>query len=441
MDKQLLITYGIPALGGLLALLFLGLCLVAGRRQRLVSDLPTCKTTGVFIGLVEVKGTAEAEEPVISFLAETRCVSYRWQVDEHWSRTVVETYTDSEGRSQTRTRTESGWTTVAQDGEAIAFYLKDDRGVIRIQPEKAKIEPQTVFDHTCGPGDDLYYGKGPSRAVANSVHRRRFVEWAIPLHAPLFVVGHARERADVVAPEIAHDSDAEMFLISTRSEDQVRRGLAWQFWLCGVFAVAVGLGGFLIPDAIQNHPWQESVPKYVLVGAVLALGWLLSWVSMVYNSVIALRQRVRQAWSNVDVQLKRRHDLIPNLVEIVKGMRDYERTVQTELASLRTQLKATPPGAPGPDPQAARPMVGAIVERYPELKANRSFLNLHQNLVGTEERIALARGYFNEIASFYNTRLERLPDRFIAALGAAQPQALMTADQFERAPVEVHLAT
>src|SRR5580658_9092013 len=99
MDEQLLITYGLPALGGLLALLFFFLALRAGRRQRLVSDLPTSKTTGVFIGLVELKGTAEVEQPLTSYLAEQSCVYYQWNVDEHWSRTVIETYTDSEGRT------------------------------------------------------------------------------------------------------------------------------------------------------------------------------------------------------------------------------------------------------------------------------------------------------------------------------------------------------
>ena len=142
MDEKLLITYGFPAIGGLLALLFLFLALRAGRRQRLVSDLPTSKTTGVFIGLVELKGTAEAEQPLISFLAEQSCVYYQWQVDEQWSRVVTETYTDSEGRTQTRTRIESGSTTVAQGGDQIPFYLQDDCGIIRIQPEKAKVEPR-----------------------------------------------------------------------------------------------------------------------------------------------------------------------------------------------------------------------------------------------------------------------------------------------------------
>jgi hypothetical protein len=440
MDKQQLIIYGIPALGGLLALLLLGIARAAGRRHRLVSDLPTSKTTGVFIGLVELEGTAEAEEPVVSFLAEQPCVFYQWHVDEQWSRLVTETYTDAQGKSQTRTRTETGWTTVALGGDLIAFYLQDDWGVVLIRPEQAKVEPAGVFDHTCGRNDELYYGKGPAKAVAHSDHLRRFVEHAIPLHAPLYVVGQARERTDVVAPEIAYEKRAEMFVISTRSQDQVRRGLSWQFWLCGIFSVAFGIAGVVIPDAVQHHELTDHVLKYVLVGASCALAWLVAWIWMAYNSLVTLRQRVRQAWSNVDVQLKRRHDLIPSLVEIVKQMRDYEKNVQTELASLRTQLAATPPGQPGPDPHATTEVWGAIIERYPELTANSVFMKLHENLVDTEQRIALARGYFNDIATFYNTRLERIPDRFLAALGAMEPQMLMTADEFERAPVEVELA-
>ncbi len=177
----------------------------AGRRRRLVENLPTSKTTGVFIGLVELKGTAESASPLTSYLAEQPCVEYQWSVEEHWSRTVTETYTDSDGKTQTRTRHESGWTTVASGGEMIPFYLQDDCGVILVRPEGAKLEPAAMFDETVGRGDPLYYAKGPAGAVADSDHRRRFVERGIPLHAMLYVMGQARERQDVVAPEIAQD--------------------------------------------------------------------------------------------------------------------------------------------------------------------------------------------------------------------------------------------
>ena len=114
--------------------------------------------------------------------------------------------------------------------------------------------------------------------------------------------------------------------------------------------------------------------------------------------------------------------------------------MQTEVAALRGQLSATPPGEAGPDPHACLPMIRSIAERYPELKAQESFLKLQESLTDTEQRIALARSYFNEIANFYNTRVEIVPDRFLAAMGTFNPRVLMAAADFERAPVTVDLA-
>jgi len=170
------------------------------------------------------------------------------------------------------------------------------------------------------------------------------------------------------------------------------------------------------------------------------LALLLGWVWVVYNSLINLHHMVEQGWSQVDVQLKRRYDLIPNLVETVKGYRDYESEVQTLLAEIRTQTQATPPGMAGPNFKGVAPTLNVIIERYPELKANESFLRLQQALVDAEQRIALARDYFNNIATFYNTRLDIIPDRFVAALARLRPRALMAAADFERAPVQVQLA-
>ncbi len=440
MNDNPLAFVGIPAAAGLLALVALVFALRAGRRQRLVDTLPTCKTTGVFIGLVELNGTAEVEQPLVSYLTETRCVYQSWEIEESWSRTVTEHYTDSEGRSQTRTRTESGWTTIARGGDATPFYLHDDCGVVRVQPEGAKFEPQMALNRTCGRSDPLYYGKGPAGAIANSDHRRRFSEDVIALHAPLFVVGHAREREDVVAPEIAQDNQAPLFLISTCTERQVSRGFRLTFWLLGLLGLVFAAGALVVRDLATDRYPADDTAWLVGAGAGFLLAWLLGWTWMVYNSLVDLRERVRQAWANVDVQLKRRHDLIPAIVSLVSGLRDYERTVQGELAALRAQQQATAPGTPGPDPAAVLPLLRAVAEAYPDLKASESFLNLQRQLAGTEQRIALARSYFNDIATFYNTRLQAVPDRFVAAMGGLQPQALMAAADFERAPVEVTLA-
>jgi hypothetical protein len=429
-----------PVLGLLLGLLCLMASMRAGKRRRLVDNLPTSRTTGVFIGLVELKGTAEVEQPLVSYLAVQPCVQYAWSVQEHWSRTVTETYTDSNGKTQTRTRHESGWTTVASGGEMIPFFLKDTEGVIRILPMGATLQPMGMFDTTCGLGDALYYGKGPQGAVSNSDFRRRFCETGIPLHTPLYVMGQARERDDMVAAEIAEDKNAPMFLISTKSEEQVSSGFAWAYIGWGILGGILGLAGIFARERMLNIE-SPVVLAYALVAGGYAMAWFLAWVWMVYNSMVDLRQRVNQGWSQVDVQLKRRHDLIPNLVQTIQGLRDYEQNLQVELAALRAQSTATPPGEPGPDYRACSQTLVAVAERYPAIKAQESFLNLQKNLADTEQRIALARGYFNDIATFYNTRLEVIPDRFIAVLAGMKPQALMAANEFERAPVVVELAS
>jgi len=425
-------------LGGLGAIGCLIGAFRALRRKRLIDDVPTSKTQGVFIGLAELKGTAESEMPLTSYLAGTRCVQYAWQIDEHWSRTVHETYTDAQGHTQTRTRTESGWTKVAGDSQSIPFYLKDDTGVIRVVPEGATIHSITVFNETCSPNSDLYYGKGLAEAVPNSTHRRRFHETALPLHATLYVMGQARERKDVVAAEIANYKDAPMFVISTRTEKQLSTSHARWFWIWLILGIALAMGGtvgwsMLVKASIA---WQPLITA----GGGFAFALLLGWVWAVYNSLINLHHMVEQGWSQVDVQLKRRYDLIPNLLETVRGYRAYESEIQKLLAEMRTQTEATPPGVAGPDFKGIVPMLNVIVERYPELKANGSFLRLQQALVDTEQRIALARDYFNNIATFYNTRLGIIPDRFVAAMAGLRPQTLMTAADFERAPVRVQLA-
>ncbi|MFM7538760.1 MAG: GIDE domain-containing protein, partial [Planctomycetota bacterium] len=229
-----------------LALLPLWFWSRALRLRRLIQDLPTSKARGVFIGLVELKGTAEIEEPLTSYLAETACVQFGWSVSEEWRRVVTYTVTDKDGNSRTETRVESGWTTVASGGLASPFHLVDDTGSILVRPEGATIEGRSVFSETVTAFSDLYYGKGPPGGVVDSTGRRMFMESAVPLHAPVFVVGKARQREDVVAAEIAADPSAPMFLISTRSEEQVAGGHGWTIWLTGLLVLALPAGEWAI---------------------------------------------------------------------------------------------------------------------------------------------------------------------------------------------------
>lgn len=431
----------LPVIGALLAIASLIAAFRNGRRRRLLENLPTSKTSGVFIGLVELKGMAESAEPLTSYLAGAACVHYAWTVEEHWSRTVTTTETDSKGNTRTVTRHESGWTTVADGSEVIPFYLQDDCGVVLIQPESATIEPLKMFDETCTPLNSLYYGKGPAGAIGNSDFRRRFVENGISLNTNLFVVGQARERADIVAPEIAADKTAPLFLISTRTEEQVSSGMRWGARGWTIFGLLAAVGFTVWRDAALNIQPDSRLVIYAAIAFGYLFIGLLAWIWMLFNCLVDVRQRVRAAWALVDIQLKRRFDLIPNLVNCVQGFRDHEAQLQTELAALRNQLSATPPGVAGPDHGAVSSVVIGIAERYPELKANDSFLALQKTLSDTEQRIALARSYFNDIATHYNTRLETVPEKFVAALGAMKPQPLMSANEFERAAVKVDLTT
>ena len=397
------------------------------RRRRTIDDCPTSKTQGVFIGLSELKGTAECENPLTSYLAGQKCVYYKWQVDEHWSRT--------DGKNR-----QSGWKKVAGDVLSVPFYLKDDTGVIRILPYGAEVDGDRIFDEYCNRRDALYYDKGPRKAVSNSTHKRRFYEIAVPLHNRLYVIGQSRERKDIVAAEVAKDKSAPMFVISTRTEKQIRNRLLCWFWCFLILGLLCALGGTYAYMSTTNFSSAAEWQPFAIVGGAYVFVFIIGWVWNVYNSLINLRNRVKQGWSQVDVQLKRRYDLIPNLVKTVEGYRDYESDVQCLVAELRNQTQATPPGEKGADFAGVSSMLNILVEKYPELKASQSFLSLQKQLSETEQRIALARDYYNDIATFYNTRLEIIPDRFIAAIARLKPRTLMGAADFERAPVQVKLA-
>ncbi|OAA23407.1 LemA family protein [Kosmotoga sp. DU53] len=384
------------------------------KKKRLIDDTPTSKVKGVFIGLVELKGKVKTTRPLTSYLTERPCVYYRWSIEEHWTKRTTETYTDSHGKTRTRTKTESGWKTVASGGDEIPFELCDDTGCILIKPEKARVEAITVMNRVCGRNDPLYYGKGPDRAIMYSDHRRRFVERIIPPDADLYVFGQAREREDIVAPEVAYDKEAPMFLISIREEKKLSRRYSLYYWLLvavGIIA-AIATAYFSI-DRTFSLPQEPIQPYIVTIGSFLVM-LFIGWFWVTYNSLKSLQRRVQQGWSQIEVQLKRRHDLIPLLVNVVKGLVKHEQDTQEKLAELRGELEN----------MSGKEVLKVLIERYPNLKSQEAFVKLQKELSDTEDRIALARGYYNEIASFYNARLERFPDLIVAKLGRLKHQRL-----------------
>ena len=413
---------------GLIALLASGGCLLlalrAGRKRRLLDDTPVSKALGVFIGEVEVEGVCVRRDPFISYLAEKPCVLYSWSVEEHWRRQREETYTDDKGRTRTRTVIDMGSDTVAEGGKSAGFYIQDETGYVWVNPKGADLTTLTMFDRDVDEDDPLYYEKGPSDAVEGSTGERSFHEVGLVVGTPLFVRGRASERPDIVAAQIKHEDKAEMFIITPGKSQDISDGRATAYIVWNLLGAifSVGVGGALMTGARPDVAPLGSLIVGLLLYLVAASA---GWVWMVFNSITGLRNRVRQASSLIDIQLKRRADLIPPLVACVQGFRAHEASVQTLVAALRAQ-------AAGARPSAVGPMLVAVVEQYPELKGQQVFAELSKNLVETEDRIALARAYHNNIATFYNTRLERVPDRYVADIVKMNPKPLFQAEGFER---------
>ncbi len=155
-----------------------------------------------------------------------------------------------------------------------------------------------------------------------------------------------------------------------------------------------------------------------IIAGVLVL--LVLFFIVTYNSLIVLRQRVRNAWAQVDVQLKRRYDLIPNLVSTVQGYMTHERETFEQITKARSQ--AMNASDPAESAQAESQLTGtlrtlfAVAENYPELKADQNFRELQKELSDTESKIAYARQFYNDIVQKFNTRIHVFPTVLIAGL-------------------------
>ena len=176
----------------------------------------------------------------------------------------------------------------------------------------------------------------------------------------------------------------------------------------------------------------------IVVALVVVVGL---WVLALYNGLVRSRNRIESAWSQIDVQLERRHDLIPNLVETVKGYAAHEkdtldRVIQARHAGMNAQ-------GPVQQAQAENAITGALKslfalsEAYPDLKANQNFLALQEELTGTEGKIAYARQFYNEEVRTYNTKTQTFPSALLASRFGFKQREYFEADDTSRGPVKV----
>jgi LemA protein len=177
---------------------------------------------------------------------------------------------------------------------------------------------------------------------------------------------------------------------------------------------------------------------WIVIGVVVLAAL---WGIWDFNRLVRLRVNVENAWSQIDVQLRRRYDLIPNLIESVKGYAAHEREVFEDVTNARSQAQQ----ASGVQNQAdAENQVSkslgrllAVAENYPELKANQNFLALQEELTGTESKIAYARQFYNDEVASLNTKIQSFPSSVIARTGKFQLREFFEIDEPARGPVGV----
>ncbi len=178
-----------------------------------------------------------------------------------------------------------------------------------------------------------------------------------------------------------------------------------------------------------------------MIVLLVVVAALVIWAIGIYNRLVVLRNRIENAWSQIDVQLKRRADLIPNLVETVKGYAAHEKEVFQKVTEARSALlKAEGVREQG---EANNMLTGAlktlfaVAENYPELKANQNFMQLQEELSGTESKIAYARQFYNDTVLKYDNMREKFPSNIVAGMFGFRDREYFAAEESAREPVEV----
>ncbi|MDO4550731.1 MAG: LemA family protein [Planctomycetia bacterium] len=408
-------------------------------KKIIIDSIPFSKTNGVFIGLVELKGVVKSPRPLVSYLTETECVYYSWEITENWERWETESYYDEEEKRWcTRKVLKTGVEVIASDTQIQNFQVHDEEGHILVNPAGAHLETVALFCESVTPEDPLYYEKGPAGSIPDSTYERTFSESALPCGQEIYIMGYSSVPEDGGGnPIIAYSPDAPMFLITHRKEESVSAGHITGLVL--LFILGVLFSGVISAGLYTAFIYEQEVTfqKILLVASpVLSFFTLfyLGWAYVVHCGLVMIKNRVSQAFSNIDVQLKRRNDLIPQLVEVVRGFKVHEKHVQYLVAKLRGERQPRA-GARKKAPihekfseRRGSQLLKVLVERYPVLKADEAFMALQKELQNTENKIMLARTYYNNIATNFNTRLQVFPESLVAKISNLKQVSLYNLD-------------
>ena len=418
--------------------------------KRLLDCTPLSRCRSVALGPVVVSGKVGGPSPIPSLIGH---------LPSFISKVVVEEYR-SNGKSRS-------WQTVHKRELRMPFNVEDATGAIRVEPERAILwlEPDIKYSSKDGYADYAKAASDRSVNVAESLDDMlndycltrgidmrnpiRFTETNLSPGDPVFVYGSASANrvSDSDCPNIIRKTFWQTpYILEGGKGDMIRKLATRGFLRILLGSVAVVLGAGVLANAgtfdritTLSQVVVNDTSLAVEVASIFALVVLgiLIYTALIYNGLVSLRNEVDRAFSNVDVLLQQRFDLIPNLVTVCKAYMEHESSVMQAVSASRGQWDA----ARGRTDKLAAAAISvtplrqllATAEAYPRLRANENFLQLQRTLVSIEEQIADRRELYNSAVSLFNSRIQIFPDRLIAGPFRFTSQPFFSADAASQA--------
>ena len=397
------------------------------KTEKLVFDIanqPVLETNEATEGVsFAAEGMIVSDETVLSEYTKTQCVYFH---------SVLEKYVKS-GKS-------GRWEVVDNIVKSVPFFLEDERGRLAIDirdvdadnsgqkiglerrahdPKFSEIDTESYAVH-----NKLKFKAAKHFVKAPKGFRKS--EYVLLPNTKVFVYGYVEEEKDEL---VLREHDRHPLIISRKSQ----RGFVKQFYKGKnlIYAAHVLIFAGFATSVMSLSYWKiapmSAHTSAVVAGGVVILG---SIVFTMYNRMVQLRNRVKNAWSNIEGELKRRHDLIPQVVASVKGYTKHEKLVQSVTTALRSGEDRNPmTGAARTD---SHKQLLAVVEKYPDLKAAETFQKLIITLTDTEERVAYTREFYNSSVRGYNTLIQQFPFIIFAKLFSFGAYAFIAAASLER---------
>ncbi|MFW6151464.1 MAG: LemA family protein [Verrucomicrobiota bacterium] len=367
------------------------------RFKRCMENLPTSSTAGASYGLSEFKGIValpEDEEPLQSPLTFQPCVEYTYKVEER--RGV--------GKN-------AKWVTVVDEDDRRPFLCLDSEGSVLVDPDGADVISSWHFRRRKG--------------------KYRYSETRLEVNDPLYAIGECVIEPSTGDRLYLKDPDGSYpYILSNYIESTVMRKVAAK----GVFLLTVSFAAIVLMT-LTLFGFSGSFAATDYLAAALSAPLFMIFITLVlhFNDLVFLRERVERNLANIDVSLKKRHDLIPNLEKVVKTYMEHESGLQEAIAEMRGAYDA---GVTSGNQARGEFMekeyktlsrVLGVYENYPDLKANRSAAYLMRALVLLENEISFMRNGYNDAVETYNTRTQSLPDLFFAKIFGFGPKPFIRA--------------